>query len=411
MAISMKNIVSAISLALDLADNNWNKLDSLIDTSAEINYCSHSFSNHCKRTAYISLELGRQLNLTKDAYYNLYITSLIHDIGTQNIFGLAHNSSWYMKKHCEEGYNMLKDIPSLSKVAKIIKYHHENYNGSGCFNLKGAITPIESQIIRLSDLIETQLDYDKHYYTNMNYITSWIQDRANILFSQELVDAFSTLAKKESFWLNLYNKNIIDDFIENLVPEDDILISLQEFEQLSNVFATIIDNKSGFTASHSKEIATLAYKVSIHLQYDAEKALKMRIAGLLHDIGKIAIPCDILEKEDSLNDEEFSLIKSHVYYTKLILGKIKEIDDICDWASNHHEKLNGAGYPNSLTADDLSEECRIMAVCDIYQALTEDRPYRKGMSNNEAFTLMNKMAEKQFICSHALQALKVMILN
>lgn len=411
MAISIKSIVSAISLALDLADNNWNKLDSLIDSSSGVNYCSHNFSNHCKRTTYIALEIGRQLNLTNDTYFNLYITSLIHDIGTQNIFDLVHNSNIYMKKHCEEGYNMLKDIPSLSHVAKIIKYHHENYNGSGCFSLKIADTPIESQIIRLADLVETQLDYEKHYYTNMEYITSWIEDRANILFSKELVDSFLAIAQKESFWLNLYNKNIMDDFVKALAPEDDMFISLNEFEQLSNVFATIIDNKSTFTASHSKEIADLAYKISIHLNYDEKRALKMKISGLLHDIGKVAIPCEILDKEESLNNEEFALIKSHVYYTRLILSKISNIDDICNWASNHHEKLNGTGYPNRINGENLSEESRMLAVCDIYQALIDDRPYRKGMTNTEAFLLMDKMVEQNFICSKALKALKVMILN
>lgn len=411
MAISIKSIVSAISLALDLADNNWNKLDSLIDSSSGVNYCSHNFSNHCKRTTYIALEIGRQLNLTNETYFNLYITSLIHDIGTQNIFDLAHNSSTYMKKHCEEGYNMLKDIPSLSYVAKIIKYHHENYNGSGCFSLKTADTPIESQIIRLADLVETQLDYEKHYYTNMEYITSWIKDRTNILFSKELVDNFSVVAQKESFWLNLYNKNIMDDFIKALVPEDDIFISLDEFEQLSNIFATIIDNKSAFTASHSKEIADLAYKISIHLNYDEKRALKMKISGFLHDIGKLAIPCEILDKEGSLNDEEFALIKSHVYYTWLILSKISNIEDICNWASNHHEKLNGTGYPNQITGENLSEESRIMAVCDIYQALIADRPYRKGMNATDAFAIMDKMVEQNFICNKSLKTLKVMILN
>lgn len=411
MAISIKSIVSAISLALDLADNNWNKLDSLIDSSSGVNYCSHNFSNHCKRTTYIALEIGRQLNLTNDTYFNLYITSLIHDIGTQNIFDLVHNSNIYMKKHCEEGYNMLKNIPSLSYVAKIIKYHHENYNGSGCFSLKTADTPIESQIIRLADLVETQLDYEKHYYTNMEYITSWIEDRANLLFSKELVDSFSAVAQKESFWLNLYNKNIMDDFVKALAPEDDMFISLNEFEQLSNVFATIIDNKSTFTASHSKEIADLAYKISIHLNYDEKRALKMKISGLLHDIGKVAIPCEILDKEGSLNNEEFALIKSHVYYTRLILSKISNIEDICNWASNHHEKLNGTGYPNRINGKNLSEESRILAVCDIYQALIGDRPYRKGLTNTEAFLLMDKMVEQNFICSKALKALKVMILN
>ena len=79
MAISMKSIASAISLALDLADNNWNKLDSLIDPSTGINYCLHQFSNLCKRTTYIALEIGRQLNLTNDTYFNLYVSSIIHD--------------------------------------------------------------------------------------------------------------------------------------------------------------------------------------------------------------------------------------------------------------------------------------------------------------------------------------------
>lgn len=241
----------------------------------------------------------------------------------------------------------------------------------------------------------------------MEYITSWIEDRSNILFSKELVDSFSAVAQKESFWLNLYNKNNMDDFIKNLAPEDDIFISLDEFEQLSNIFATIIDNKSTFTAFHSKEIADLAYKISIHLKYDDKKALKMKISGLLHDIGKVAI----LDKEGSLNNEEFALIKSHVYYTNLILSKISNIDDICEWASNHHEKLNGTGYPNRISGENLSEKCRIMAVCDIYQALIADRPYRKGMTDTEAFLLMDKMVEQKFICSKALRSLKVMISN
>ena len=332
----MKSIVSAISLALDLADNNWNKLESLIDTTTGVNYCTHKFTNHCKTTAYIALEIGRQLNLSKDTYYNLYISSLIHDIGTQNIFDLAHNSSSYMKKHCAEGYYMLRDIPSLSYISEIIKYHHENFNGTGCFNLAPSDTPIESQIIRLADVIETLLDYDKHYYINMNYITSWVKHRANILFSEELVNAFLAIASKESFWLNLYNKNIIDSFIKDLSPETDTFISLHEFEKLANVFAIIIDNKSAFTACHSKEISSLAYRVSIHLGYNEERALKMKIAGLLHDLGKLAIPCEILDKNGSLNDEEFALIKSHVYYTNLILSRIDNIDDIRQWASNHH---------------------------------------------------------------------------
>lgn len=324
---------------------------------------------------------------------------------------MAHNSVKYMKKHCEEGYNMLKDIPSFSHIAKIIKYHHENYDGSGCFNLSYNEIPLESEIIKLADLVDILVDYTKHYYINMDFVTNWVKKRENSLFSPKLVDAFLEISKKETFWLNLYNKNLIDNFIEELSPKDDKYISLQEFKQLANLFASIIDKKSSFTGSHSKDIADLAYRVSIHLGYDSTKALKMKIAGLLHDIGKIAIPCEILEKNSSLTDEEYSLIKSHVYYTKLILSQIENIEDICAWASNHHEKLNGNGYPNKLSDEELSEESRIIAVCDIYQALIEDRPYRKGLSNEEAFDIMNNMTHKKIICRKAVDSLKAMIFD
>lgn len=132
----------------------------------------------------------------------------------------------------------------------------------------------------------------------------------------------------------------------------------------------------------------------------------MKIAGLLHDIGKLAIPLNILDKNGPLTSQEFGIIKSHAYYTKIILDKIEDIPNISEWASNHHEKLNGQGYPRGLKADELSEESRIMAVCDIYQALTEDRPYRKGLNINNAFNIMDEMVSGGFICAAALGHLK-----
>jgi HD-GYP domain-containing protein (c-di-GMP phosphodiesterase class II) len=92
-----------------------------------------------------------------------------------------------------------------------------------------------------------------------------------------------------------------------------------------------------------------------------------------------------------LTAQEYSTIKSHAYYTRLVLDKIDGIQDICDWASNHHETLNGKGYPESLDYNSLSLESRIISVCDIYQGITEDRPYRAGMSRVEAFKIIDEM--------------------
>ena len=132
----------------------------------------------------------------------------------------------------------------------------------------------------------------------------------------------------------------------------------------------------------------------------------MKIAGLLHDIGKLAIPTKILDKNGPLTEEEFSVIKSHTYYTKLILDKIDNISDISLWASSHHEKLNVKVYPRRLKAEELSEECRIIGVCDIYQSLTADRPYRKGMYMYQAFEILDDMVNNNLICKNAVNHLK-----
>ena len=200
-----------------------------------------------------------------------------------------------------------------------------------------------------------------------------------------------------------------DDMVNNIIKSqscEELYKYIEDFEKIAYMFSEIIDNKSKFTAKHSRNISNLAYEVSKYLNYPEEKCVKMRIAGLLHDIGKLAIPSRILDKNSSLSADEFSIIKSHVYYTKIILDRIEDIPDISEWASNHHEKLNGKGYPRALSSKDLSEESRIMAICDIYQALTEDRPYRKGLSNEKTFSIMYEMVNDNFICGKTVGYLK-----
>lgn len=97
----------------------------------------------------------------------------------------------------------------------------------------------------------------------------------------------------------------------------------------------------------------------------------------------MAVGNEILEKPDKLTDDEFSKMKNHAGYTYLILSEVNDFEEIRDWAAFHHEKLNGKGYPFGKTAAELNEPERIMACIDIYQALTEDRPYKKGLSHEK----------------------------
>ncbi|HOM43859.1 MAG TPA: HD domain-containing phosphohydrolase, partial [Bacillota bacterium] len=89
----------------------------------------------------------------------------------------------------------------------------------------------------------------------------------------------------------------------------------------------------------------------------------------------------------------YSIFKSHTYYTKLILGNISGMEEITPWAANHHETLRGTGYPEGIGAERLCQKSRIMAVCDVYQALTEDRPYRNGMKKEKALGIIDSMVK------------------
>ena len=123
------------------------------------------------------------------------------------------------------------------------------------------------------------------------------------------------------------------------------------------------------------------------------------LAGALHDIGKVAIRNEILEKPGRLTNEEFAAMKHHAAYTYYILSGINDFDEIRDWASFHHERLDGSGYPFGKSASDLNTQERIMACVDIYQALIENRPYKQGISHEKSCEILRAMAEKGWIDS------------
>ncbi|MDF2544855.1 MAG: metal dependent phosphohydrolase [Herbinix sp.] len=196
-------------------------------------------------------------------------------------------------------------------------------------------------------------------------------------------------------WLDLGVYDI-HTLLAPLIPDQNIEIYMDELEQISRAFAVIIDKKSAFTHHHSLKISERAFKMAQALGYDEKKCRKMKISGYLHDIGKLIVPNSILDKPDKLTKDEMLLIKKHPYYSKFILKQIKGFEDIAEWGPNHHENLTGTGYPEGISGSQFTEESQIMAICDIYQALTEDRIYRSGMSHDDAVIIINKLVDKRY---------------
>ena len=152
----------------------------------------------------------------------------------------------------------------------------------------------------------------------------------------------------------------------------------------------MIDFRSRFTATHSSGVAACASALSRLFGLTEMEIGLMEVAGNLHDLGKLAIPNSILNKQGKLTKEEFALMQQHTYFTYLILTTVGGIRNIAEWAAFHHERLDGSGYPFHVDAKKLDVKSRILAVADIFTALAEDRPYRPGMKKEDLLSVLRK---------------------
>ena len=173
-----------------------------------------------------------------------------------------------------------------------------------------------------------------------------------------------------------------------------IPLDLHGMEEIAQFFSTIIDTRSHFTANHSSGVSASAMKLAELLNMTSTECQEMRIAGYLHDLGKLAVPETIIEKPGNLDKDERDVMKSHTYHTYSILKEVKGLEKIAVWASFHHETLTGEGYPFHRSAKELPPGARVMAVADIFTALTEDRPYRKGFEKKKVVEIFSEMVSE-----------------
>jgi len=170
-----------------------------------------------------------------------------------------------------------------------------------------------------------------------------------------------------------------------------------EIFSVVNLYKNIIDFKSRFTTTHSTGVAECAAILSRLFGLTDEEINQIRLAGYFHDLGNLAIPNAILEKPGKLTKEELAVIRQHPYLTYSVLNSIQGFEYIAEIAAFHHERLDGAGYPFHIGAEQLNTGARIMAVSDMFTALAEDRPHRKGMKREKIVTILRSQADNNAI--------------
>ncbi|HEX3016100.1 MAG TPA: HD-GYP domain-containing protein, partial [Desulfobacteria bacterium] len=163
-----------------------------------------------------------------------------------------------------------------------------------------------------------------------------------------------------------------------------------------NAFLSALDAKDRYTAQHSVNVATYVEKIARKLGLTPQDLELVREAALLHDIGKIGVPENVLNKPGKLNSDEYEMIKRHSEIGAEIIHSIYFLEEVAEIIRYHHERVDGSGYPKGMVGEEIPLTARILAVADVYDALTTDRPYRKAMSPQQAKAILVAEAGKNF---------------
>lgn len=357
-------------------------------------------SEHHQRTAMIARNIGMELGIPQDQMEILIYASLLHDIGAASNWDekqfIVHNDDdMLIFNHAEAGYDLLKDSPQLGDLAEPIRYHHDRYCGGNPSGLIGTEIPLLSRIIHVADRIEVQIDNTQHILNQRHAIISNLE--SNPYFDPEIVNAVKNAGKKECFWLDIVNRYGFFDFLKELGSLGKLTFNMNDILVIAQIFAKIIDGTSPYTAAHSQNVAKVAESIALYKGFSEMEAEKLYLAGLLHDLGKLAVPNEILMKPGKMSDEEFTILKQHPYYSYYILHQVEGFEEIAVWAGSHHETIDGKGYPFGLAASEINLGSRILMTADIYCALLEDRPYRKGTTHSQAMGVLYDLVKSKKI--------------
>lgn len=170
----------------------------------------------------------------------------------------------------------------------------------------------------------------------------------------------------------------------------------ETFYATIHALAETIEKRDPYTAGHTKRVMNYSLAIGRMIGLSKKEIEDLKLSAILHDIGKIGIRDDVLLKNDKLTSDEFKKIMMHTVYGAEILNHIRQLKSVVPGVKYHHEKYDGSGYPDGLKGSDVPIIARIIAVADTFDAMTTDRPYRKGLSFDTAFEELKKHAGTQF---------------
>jgi HD-GYP domain-containing protein (c-di-GMP phosphodiesterase class II) len=340
---------------------------------------------HGKRVAMMAYLIAEELNWPNDERLSILHAGMLHDCGVSKIKEhrqLTETLEWAgAEAHAERGAEYLSACPPLAQLAPEVRYHHTRWEQLLLLPLDQR-TRMRANLLFLADRIDIlQFPYlnSEQILTVAPNIVTRLQGFSGSLFAPELLDGFARIAKSQAFWLAMEPDYLDEDLraLGQSVPP--VALNYPSQRELAHLFSRVVDAKSHYTEQHSERVALIARQLAVDFNISGQELEQVEIAGLLHDIGKLRVAEDIIDKPGKLTTDERASMQRHSYDTFRILQRVFAHSKIPVWAGFHHENLLGEGYPFKTSGISQDLECRIISVADIFQALAQSRPYRKSM--------------------------------
>lgn len=394
---------------------------------------------HCVRSCLIGMHLGRRLGLSEPALAELYYTLLLKDLGcssnaaricelylTDDLafkrdvkrlddadflktaqFALEHTALgsglWQRFKvllgslrtkeavaqeliltRCQRGASIARRLRFDERVAQGIHSLDEHYDGHGRpERLGGADIPLYSRIALLSQVVEVVCSQ-----SGVAAALAEAKRRRGSWFDPELVDVLLELGEGSELWHKLRSPDVAEHVFAAEPAQFSLLVDDDYLDEIAVAFGEVVDSKSPYTAGHSARVALYTDAIATELGLSQERRRWLHRGALLHDVGKLGVSNALLDKPGKLEGPEWAAVRKHAVYTEEILSRIPQFRELAVVAAAHHERLDGAGYPRGLTADQIPLETRIITTADIFDAITADRPYRAAVPVSRTLEIM-----------------------
>ena len=419
--VHLAELVGALSYALDLTEGQP--------------------VGHSIRACWISVHIGIELGLSPTEMTDLYYTVLLKDIGcsttaarvcqlylTDDIMFkrkakfLDHTAPQFLRylianagmkqnlidrfrliidtalqtgeisfeltnTRCHRGADIARQMRFSEAVAQGITDLDEHWDGKGLPRKKtGTDIALTARVALLAQVADV-------FFVSQGPEAAMaeVRRRAGTWFDPAMVEALLRLGADPAFWASLTAEDLTARVVAFETVKHGHPIDEDYLDDIAAAFAEVIDAKTPYTSGHSDRVALFANMIAVELGLPEDECRRLRRAALLHDIGKLGVSNSILDKPGKLDDAEWAEIKQHPVLGRTVLARVGAFSDLAEVAGNHHERLDGKGYPCGIAGAQIDFHSRIVAVADVFDALTADRPYRQAMSADEAFVILDDM--------------------